>query len=484
MTRNIISTGFILLFLAIIACSNERGEMITLETSESQSQSNLSLNPEPTTTTKISESAKSVATTIPTSVPTYQPTPNSTPIPTKTASTIPKTTDTIPKIPVATKEATPETISATQIPTPIAILPTLESEPAETKVPNPTPNPFKIVSQICTDESGSDCSQLRLGDDYLTTTAPEKGYLYSCNAKNPNAPGSNTDKLTWVDFARNTWDFFEKLWLPEGSFKTPAGTYKETVADNTRTITSNNLPVDGKIGDWPMSDYPILTEIDRNPGIPSSGQFSASYPTDPSEADSPSCVSLGPIGITKNGVVIYNAADARGEDAVAKEIVDIFGGHPAMTDYHYHFIPERLDNKFLSDGHSDVVGYINDGFPIHGYKGSMGIEMTNKDLDMCHGHNHGALGYHYHATIEYPYTVGCYFGIPASGGQVPRQSNMDVRNEPPNRNPDLFRAASILGVPEETLRSALGPPPPNLPATAGILGISEEILRAALESSR
>ena len=155
-----------------------------------------------------------------------------------------------------------------------------------------------------------------------------------------------------------------------------------------------------------------------------------------------------------------------------------------MTDYHYHFIPERLDNKFLSDGHSDVVGYINDGFPIHGYKGSMGIEMTDKDLDMCHGHNHGALGYHYHATIEYPYTVGCYFGIPASGGQVPRESNIDVRNEPPNRNPDLSSAASILGVPEETLRSALGPPPPNLPATAGILGISEEILRAALESSR
>ena len=38
--------------------------------------------------------------------------------------------------------------------------------------------------------------------------------------------------------------------------------------------------------------------------------------------------------------------------------------------------------------------------------------MTNNDLDECHGHDHGQIGYHYHATIEYPYTVGCYKGNP------------------------------------------------------------------------
>jgi len=38
--------------------------------------------------------------------------------------------------------------------------------------------------------------------------------------------------------------------------------------------------------------------------------------------------------------------------------------------------------------------------------------MTNADLDECHGHAHGTLGYHSHATIEYPYTVGCYRGTP------------------------------------------------------------------------
>ena len=126
-------------------------------------------------------------------VTTYLPIVNMTPAPTKPPSPI-------QKISVPTKEATPETISATQIPTPIAILPTLKNEPVEIKVPNPTPNPFKIISQICSDENGPDCSELRLGDDYFTTITPDKGYLYSCNAKNPNAPGSNTDNLTWVDF--------------------------------------------------------------------------------------------------------------------------------------------------------------------------------------------------------------------------------------------------------------------------------------------
>ena len=273
---------------------------------------------------------------------------------------------------------------------------------------------FMITSKLCEDKEGPDCTRLRLGDDYLTTATPTKGYLYSCTDKNPNAPGSIESKITWIDFTANTWNFFLKLWLPSGEFISEKGTYQETINEDSREITVNNLPVDGEIGDWPMTNYLILTEIDRNPGIPASRNFSFSYSNNPPEAIFPTCVSLGAIGVTKNGVVIYNAADARGEDAVAREIVDIFGGHPARSDYHYHFIPERLDNEFLSDGHSGIVGYINDGFPIYGYRGEGGVEMTNDDLDRCHGHTHGNLGYHYHATIEYPYTVGCYKGTPIS----------------------------------------------------------------------
>ena len=276
----------------------------------------------------------------------------------------------------------------------------------------PTSSIFMITSELCADEEGPNCTELRLGDNFLTTTSPAKGYLYSCVNKNPNAPGSIESRITWIDFDNETWNFLEKLWLPPGTFNPETGTYKETTYEDNRLININNLPVDEKIGDWPMIKYPILTEIDPNPGIPTINKISFSYPMNPTENISPTCVSLDAIGVTKNGVIIFNAADARGEDAVAREIVDMFGGHPAMSNYHYHFIPERLDNEFLSDGHSGIVGYINDGFPIYGYRGENGTELSNNDLDICHGHKHGNLGYHYHTTIEYPYTIGCYKGTP------------------------------------------------------------------------
>ena len=273
---------------------------------------------------------------------------------------------------------------------------------------------FTITSLLCSDNQGPDCAKLRLGDDYLTTSMPKKGYLYSCNEKNPNAPGSTQSKITWISFTENVWNIFQKLWLPEGTFNPEKGIYTETLTTENRKIDINSLPVDGKIGDWPMTNYPKLTGIDRNPGIPSPSRSSFTYSASPSEAPTPSCVSLGAIGVTKNGVAIFNAADARGNDAMAHEIVDVFGGHPAQTNYHYHFLPERLDNDFLSDGHSKIVGYINDGFPIYGYRGEGGVEMSNEDLDSCHGHTHDDLGYHYHATIEYPYTIGCYKGTPVT----------------------------------------------------------------------
>jgi len=174
----------------------------------------------------------------------------------------------------------------------------------------------------------------------------------------------------------------------------------------------NNLPVDGRIGDWPMTAYAPLTAIDPNPGVPSPRAYTFALPAHPEPADAPGCVSLGAIGVTLNGVVLFNAADARGEDAVAHEIVDRFGGHPAVSAYHYHFAPERLDAEVLEGGHSGIIGYIRDGFPLYGYRGEGGEEMTNEALDECHGHEHGNLGYHYHATMEYPYTIGCYRGTP------------------------------------------------------------------------
>ena len=272
---------------------------------------------------------------------------------------------------------------------------------------------YFITPNLCKDAEGPDCTKLRLGDSELTTLAPERGKLFACSGGNPNAPGSDPSRLTWIDDTNGTWNLLVKPFLPAGSFSPGIGTSAVTESGSNRTVSGNNLPVDGKIGDWPMTDYPALTSIDRNPGIPSANNFSFTLQLDPAEAANASCVNLGPIGMTLNGVVLYDAVDGRGNDAMAHEIIDIFGGHPAMSDYHYHFVPERLDETTsMSNGHSGLIGYIRDGFGLYGYNGVGGKELSNEDLDECHGHSETSLGYHYHATIEYPYTIGCYRGTP------------------------------------------------------------------------
>ena len=292
---------------------------------------------------------------------------------------------------------------------------------------------YFISPEICKDDVGPDCTKLRLGDSQLTTLAPEQGKLYACRPGNPGAPGSDRDKITWIDNASGTWNMLAKPFLPAGSFSPGAGSSAVTESGSTRTISGNNLPVDGKIGDWPMTRYPALTSIDRNPGIPAANNFSFTLQLDPDEVTNPSCVDLGPIGMTLNGVVLYNAVDGRGNDAVAHEIVDIYGGHPAQSDYHYHFVPERLDEvPALSDGHSGLIGYIRDGFGLYGYNGAGGRELSNQDLDECHGHSHSPMGYHYHSTIEYPYTIGCYRGTPmASASAVSPRRRIHPRADAP-----------------------------------------------------
>jgi uncharacterized protein (DUF305 family) len=288
---------------------------------------------------------------------------------------------------------------------------------------------YFINPEICNDGMGPDCTQLRLGDSQLTTLAPERGKLYACMLGNPGAPGSDRSKITWINETNSTWNLLAKPFLPEGSFSPPIGTSSVIESESNRAISGNNLPVDGKIGDWPMTKYPVLSAIDGNPGIPAENNFSFTLPLNPTEAANPSCVSLGPIGMTLNGVVLYNAVDGRGNDAVAHEIIDVYGGHPAQSDYHYHFVPERLDKvPSLSDGHSGLIGYIRDGFGLYGYNGVGGEELSNQDLDECHGHSHNPTGYHYHSTIEYPYTIGCYQGTPmASASAIPPKRRIRSR---------------------------------------------------------
>jgi len=166
-------------------------------------------------------------------------------------------------------------------------------------------------------------------------------------------------------------------------------------------------------------------------------------PVIPVAASQPNCVG-GEIGIMLSGVVIFSAFDAGGRDAVATEVQDDCDGHPQVSGfYHYHSLSDCIEDTATS-GHSSLVGYAFDGYGIYGYYGEDGGGVTNTDLDQCHGHTHtvewdGQMVemYHYHATHEFPYVVGCFHGEPAvralSSGGGGQQSRGGEQQSPPQQ---------------------------------------------------
>ncbi len=148
-------------------------------------------------------------------------------------------------------------------------------------------------------------------------------------------------------------------------------------------------------------------------------------PMNPQDTNNPAVEvmdQMGPISIANNGVPFYNPYDAGGIDAPSSICFDDYNGHPQLFgEYHYHQWSPALDNM-ETDGHSGIVGYAFDGYPIFGPWESDGIDAHNlivNALDGCHGHSDGIRGYHYHTSLPYaqdpngfPWVLGCYTAEP------------------------------------------------------------------------
>ena len=59
---------------------------------------------------------------------------------------------------------------------------------------------LQIKPKLCDYKDGIDCRNLRLGDEYHSIKEMGRGYLYSCDGKNPSAPGSIQERITWINF--------------------------------------------------------------------------------------------------------------------------------------------------------------------------------------------------------------------------------------------------------------------------------------------
>ena len=276
-----------------------------------------------------------------------------------------------------------------------------------------------------------------------------------------------------------------------------------------RKFSANDLP-EHPTGIFPIPSTSEAYQYDRNPNLIKSQSMDFELPLNPELAKEPQCAP-GTVGILLSGAVLFNALDAPGRDAVAHETQDSCEGHPQESGvYHYHSLSSCLPDQQEPDGHSKIVGYALDGFGIYGRHGVGGLNLSSVDLDECHGHTHEILWngqrislYHYHATWDFPYTVGCLRGKfdhsieQILSGPPPRRGGFGEPNPSPfgppdragngrptpgsRRGPrDLSLAAQKLGVSEQQLHEALGPPPPDLESAASRLGISVEKLKEAL----
>jgi hypothetical protein len=269
-----------------------------------------------------------------------------------------------------------------------------------------------------------DPHRLPLGDGQVSAL-PRSGFVFSCQQRFPeNAPGAEIDG-PWIH--GSTWDLTQKISV-HGRVSWPEAQFRITTSDDgrvvSRVLAGNGLPVETPTGTFPIGRDDPAFRIDRNPNSIQPQSVLFTLPRDPVPAAQPSCVPMGAIGVAQNGVAIFNALDAGGRDAVAHEVQDLCSGHPERQgEYHYHGPSACLPNQTARD---TLIGYALDGFGIFSLYDASGREITNRDLDACHGRSseiewdgRRVSMYHYVLTREYPYTIGCFRGTPVvtSGGR-------------------------------------------------------------------
>ena len=256
-----------------------------------------------------------------------------------------------------------------------------------------------------------DLTRLPLGDGRISAK-PERGSVWACRTAGFGTRRSHGGE--WIR-ADGTFDFTAKPTV-EGKVSW-AHRLTITRENDKRRVAGNNLP-NHSTGEFPIGRSTKAYRYDPNPNPIGAQDILIEWPAVPTLAENASCVPLGLIGMLLTGAVFFNALDANGQDGVAHEIQDECQGHPQGRGiYHYHSLTNCHRDE--APGHSALVGYVFDGFGIYGRQGESGKVVTNADLDECHGHPHEIAWddkrvsmYHYHATWEYPYTVGCFRGKP------------------------------------------------------------------------
>lgn len=199
------------------------------------------------------------------------------------------------------------------------------------------------------------------------------------------------------------------------------------VTDDSVIFTTADLPNHGSPY-WDESHELYETyngdneNFNQNPNVIEEKNIVFTIPLSPEAAETNEATDLGPIGISRNGVVFFNQYAGPDNQPLTFEVnsFDQGAGHPTGTSiYHYHIEPLFLTETFGADA---FLGLLADGFPVYGPMEN-DVAVTNNDLDDFHGHMHATEDfpqgiYHYHITDADPYLNGNgFYGIPGNISQ-------------------------------------------------------------------
>jgi hypothetical protein len=266
-----------------------------------------------------------------------------------------------------------------------------------------------------------DARLLPLGDGRISG-GPRSGHVYTC--PEPRHPGGPRPAGAWREgpwIFGNQWDPALKPAV-RGSVLWPEARFAVDQSAGALRLRGNGLPINHPTGQFPIAaDDPAYT-YDPNPNRIRLQTLSQDMPTVPQFAAVPGCVPMGAIGVMTSGVALYSAVDEMGRDAAAHEVQDRCNGHPQQAgEYHYHNASPCLSAASANEH----IGWAIDGFPILGMQDAAGRQLTNADLDTCHGRREEIVidgrryGYSYRLTREYPYSIGCFMGQVAPGARRP-----------------------------------------------------------------
>lgn len=305
-----------------------------------------------------------------------------------------------------------------------------EKENTSTAKPTASSNSSSQTLQLDTGKNYGDKyadGVLPVGDGKYTTSGPKQGYVYVCSQYAQNLQterGGAQSRGPWFSSDGKTYDINKKSHV-EGSVHW-TGEFTNTVNGSTRTITSNDLPLNHNTGIFPIQTTDPAYAYDRNPSTITAQSFTYSLPVSPTYQSKPDCAG-GQVGIMLTGVALFSGFDAAGRDAGAWEVQDGCSGHPQGGGiYHYHTLSRCIKNISVHT----VIGFALDGFPITGPQVGTKNFLTTNDLDECHGitsqivlDGKTVTMYHYVMTQDFPYSVSCYRGTATQPPGQPQGQN-------------------------------------------------------------